>query len=170
MGTPASGKSTVSSALMQRFEYGLHIPVDDLRHMVVSGLSDMGFDITPDTLRQIRLAREAASVMARTYADAEFAVAIDDFWFGETPDADYKHHIGRPVHRILLLPNLETTVKRLHDRNPAEGSFKQILEPAIRSVYATIKAHSKIGWNLVDSSDLSVEETVDLILEVTAVQ
>jgi tRNA uridine 5-carbamoylmethylation protein Kti12 len=64
MGTPASGKSTVAKALMQRFERGLHIPVDDLRHLVVAGLSDMAFEIPPETLRQLRLARESASVMA----------------------------------------------------------------------------------------------------------
>ena len=56
MGTPASGKSTVSRALMQRFECGSHIPVDDLRHMVVSGLTDTGFDLASELLEQIRLA------------------------------------------------------------------------------------------------------------------
>jgi tRNA uridine 5-carbamoylmethylation protein Kti12 len=37
-GMPAVGKSSVSKALMQRFDKGVHIPVDDLRAMVVSGM------------------------------------------------------------------------------------------------------------------------------------
>ena len=39
-GTPGAGKSSVATALMQHFEFGLHIPVDDLREWVVSGLAD----------------------------------------------------------------------------------------------------------------------------------
>jgi adenylylsulfate kinase-like enzyme len=165
MGTPASGKSTVSKALMQRFERGLHIPVDDLRHLVVAGLSDMAFEIPPETYRQLRLAREAASVMARMYSDEGFAVAIDDFWLGEHPDEDYNRKISRRVTRVLLLPNLKTTLERLHARNPDEGSFKKILEPAICSLQAGIQAHPKTGWLVIDSSNLNVEQTVDLILE-----
>jgi hypothetical protein len=166
MGTPASGKSTVAKALMQRFERGLHIRVDDLRHMVVAGLSDMAFEIPPETFRQLRLARESASVMARMYSDEGFAVAIDDFWFGDTPDEDYNRKISRRITRVLLLPNLETTIERLHARNPDEGSFKLILERAIRGVCADIEAHPKTGWHVIDSSLLSVEQTVDCILEI----
>jgi adenylylsulfate kinase-like enzyme len=165
MGTPASGKSTVSKALMQRFERGLHIPVDNLRHLVVAGLSDMAFEIPPETYRQLRLARESASVMARMYSDDGFAVAIDDFWLGDTPDEDYNRKISRRVTRILLLPNLETTLERLHSRNPDEGSFKHILEQTIRSLQTDIEAHPKTGWLVIDSSNLSVQQTVDCILE-----
>jgi adenylate kinase family enzyme len=165
MGTPASGKSTVAKALTQRFEKGVHIPVDDLRHMVVSGLSEMGFEVPPATLEQLRLAREAASSMARMYSDEEFAVAIDDFWFGNTPDEVYTQKIGRRVTRILLLPNLETTVQRLFSRNPNEGSFKHVLEQAIGQLYTEIQMHPKTNWMVIDSSHLSVEETVDKIFE-----
>ncbi len=164
MGTPASGKSTVSKALMQRFEQGVHIPVDNLRQMVVSGLSDMALEVPPATLEQLRLARETASSMARIYSDNEFAVAIDDFWYGDKPDEVYSQKIGQRITRILLLPSLETTVQRLFSRNLDEGSFKQNLEQAIRYLYTQIKAHPKTNWLVIDSSQLSVEETVDKIL------
>jgi hypothetical protein len=150
--------------LTQRFEKGLYIPVDDLRHMVVSGLSDMSFEVPPATLEQVRLAREAASSMARIYSDNEFAVAIDDFWYGDKPDEVYAQKIGQRVRRVLLLPNLETTVQRLYSRNPSEGSFKKILEGAIRQLHSDIAAHPKINWLVIDSSGLSVEQTVDKIL------
>ena len=38
VGPPAVGKSTTSKALAARFPKSLHIPVDDVRTMVVSGL------------------------------------------------------------------------------------------------------------------------------------
>jgi hypothetical protein len=68
-----------------------------------------------------------------------------------------------------LLPKLETTLQRLYARKPDEGSFKQILERAIRSLQAGIQGHPKMGWLVIDSSDLSVEQTVDLILERLAI-
>ncbi len=165
MGTPASGKSTIAKALMQRFEKGVHIPVDDLRRMVVSGLSDMSFEVSPATLEQLRLAREATSSMARIYSDNEFAVAIDDFWYGNKPDEVYCQKIGQRIRRVLLLPDLEATLQRLYSRNPDEGSFKQILEAAIRQLHTDIVAHPKTNWLVIDSSQLSVEATVDIILE-----
>lgn len=165
MGTPASGKSTVAKALMQRFEKGVHIPVDNLRQMVVSGLSDMGFEVPPATLEQLRLARETACSMARNYSDNEFAVAIDDFWYTDKPDEVYCQKIGQRVKRVLLLPNLKITLERLYSRNPSEGSFKKILEGAIRQLHTDIAAHPKTNWLVIDSSRLSVEQTVNNILE-----
>ena len=38
VGPPAVGKSTTSGALAARFPKSLHIPVDDFRNMVVSGI------------------------------------------------------------------------------------------------------------------------------------
>jgi chloramphenicol 3-O-phosphotransferase len=170
MGSPACGKSTVCRALMQRFARGLHIPVDDLRHMVVSGLDDMGETINDETQRQLQLAHETAARMACAYADAGFAVAIDDFWFGDVPDADYAPIIGTRLQRILLLPRQEIALERLHARDKAEGDFKPILELGIRFVYDAVKNHPRTGWQVVDSSQLSVEQTVNRILELTGIQ
>jgi hypothetical protein len=162
MGTPASGKSTVSRALMQRFERGLHIPVDDLRHMVVSGLADKSFGVSP-ALDQLRLARASAAHMALSYSDAGFAVAIDDFWHVELRDGDYNPIIGNRVQRILLLPNLEVTLNRLRSRDGSTDHFEQ----AIRFVHHAIETRPELltGWHVVDSSELSIDETVDCILE-----
>ena len=165
MGTPASGKSTVAGALMRRFPKGLHLPVDTLRQMVVSGLADMSGDPAPALLEQLRLARESASRAADLYARAGFAVAIDDFWFGEHPDRDYR--LEPKTHRIVLTPDVNTTLTRLYARNAAEGAFKEVLAGVIRMLHPEIQAHPKAGWHALDSSNLSVEETVDRILAVT---
>jgi predicted kinase len=164
LGTPAAGKSTVARALMQRHPRGLHLPVDDLRQMVVSGLVQPGFEWPAELTLQLRLAREVASRAALTYAQAGFAVAIDDFWQGEVTQSDYRSLLATAVQRVLLRPTLEVTLARLAARRPGEGSDKAALAQAIRLVGAEIDRHPKTGWALVDSSALDVEQTVDRIL------
>ena len=183
MGTPACGKSTISRALAATFDLGIHIPVDDLRHMVVGGLSDMKFE-TRDAANasdlQIRLARESASEMARIYNTAGFAVAIDDFWFSDNPKSfmnlefhgvpETHYQLGEYAHKILLLPSLEITLERLFKRNAPNDPFANFLEDVIRWNYPLIKAHPKIGWQVIDSSNLSVSQTVNKILEMTTIK
>lgn len=147
---------------------GLHIPVDDVRHMVVGGLSDMRFEdetAIAATFNQIRLAREATSRIAQTYSEGGFSVFIDDFWLPE-PDPD-KYYQLPAAHRIVLNPTLEIALKRLYGRNPEEGSYKKTIEEGIRFIHNAIQNHPKTGWYAVDSSHLSVEETVDQILQLT---
>ena len=152
---------------MQRFERSLHIPVDDLRHMVVSGLADKSFSVSP-ALDQLRLARESAARMAVSYSDSGFAVAIDDFWHVEMRDGDYSPVTENRLQRILLLPNLEVTINRLQARDGRTDHFEQ----ALRFVHHAIETRPELltGWHVVDSSELNVEETVDCILELTGIR
>jgi hypothetical protein len=120
---------------------------------------------------QIQLAQKAASQMARTYHQAGFAVAIDDFWFNEFTETPFQPgfagvpethcDLGEHVRKVVLLPSLDVTVARLRGRD-GEAS---ILEAVIRQNHAIIRDHPKPGWLVVDSSDLSVAETVNWILE-----
>lgn len=168
LGTPACGKSTVARALAGRFPLGLHVPVDDVRHMVVGGLADMGHELTPALSLQLRLAREGAARLALGYAQEGFAVAIDDFWNGLEPDAPYAAVLGESgFHRVLLRPSREATLARLHARRPEEGGYKAVLEGAIDAVLADIGAHGGAGWHVIDSSQLDVAQTVDAVLAAT---
>ena len=167
MGSPAAGKSTVSRALMRRFPSGLHVPVDNVRFMVVSGLADMGPGPSEALTLQLRLAHIAAARMAQTYAQAGFAVALDDFWFGDAPDADYTRILGSGLHRVILRPSRLAALERLAGRAPESFSFKQLLAQAIAMVDEALELHPKTGWHVVDSSHLTVEQTVDALLKVT---
>lgn len=68
---------------------------------------------------------------------------------------------------MLLRPSGKATLARLAARAPAEGSFKGVLAQAIALIHADMNRHPKAGWQVVNSSELSVEETVDLILVLT---
>ena len=102
---------------MQRFDQSVHLPVDDLREMVVSGIAHPVPEWTPETARQFGLARGNAAIMARRYSSAGFAVAVDDVFSQRDYALDYAVHFAdMQPHRLLLLPRLEVTLQRNNER------------------------------------------------------
>ncbi len=173
VGPPAVGKTTTSRALAGRFERSVHIPVDDLRHMVVSGLALPAPEWTDEIVHQVALARGVAIRMAEAYAASGFAVILDDF-----PDpfllAEYAALSARPrVHRVLLMPPQAVALGRLRARS-GHGPEAGYIEEALPVAYATVRPHvdrlRTEGWVVVDHGELTVEETVEAILRRTGEQ
>src|SRR5688572_21761477 len=107
-GTPGAGKSTVAVALARRFRPGVHIPVDDVREWVVSGIANPVPVWTEETTRQFRLARQVAGDAALIYAEAGFAVVIDDVVLQTEGGSVYGEHLAAVgPHLVLLRPSLE---------------------------------------------------------------
>jgi predicted ATPase len=169
-GCPGAGKSTVAAALMRRFELGLHIPVDDLREWVVSGIAHPVPTWTDETTRQFKLAREAAASMALRYWAEGFAVGIDDVIDHDALET-YERLLRdvRPT-RVLLCPNEDIALARNASRTNKDFDAA-VLTNVIRKLSAALRLQlaDDPGWIVIDNSDLSVEETVDRILEATPV-
>jgi predicted kinase len=166
VGPPAAGKSTTARALLARFPKGIHIPVDDLRHMVVAGLHEPG-DWTDALLEQLRLARQTAAGMARTYQAAGFAVVIDDFFDPVTRLSEYATLLSDPtVRRVVLLPDQAAAEERLRRRarsdDPGEFMLRGVRHSYVflNSVAADLAGQ---GWQVIDTSHLTVEETVAVL-------
>lgn len=167
VGGPASGKSTTSRALATTFDRSVHIPVDDLRHMVVSGLALPAADWGPDLVAQVRLGREAGIAMAVAYADAGFAVVMDDFW---DPNGlrEYGEVLARPDARgVVLHPSLEETRRRLHVRAGAAGDpYIEAALPFARGVLdQVVDRLPSEGWLVLDTTHMDVAQVVEAILE-----
>jgi chloramphenicol 3-O-phosphotransferase len=165
-GTPGSGKTSVARELMQRYPFGLHIPLDDLRDWVVSGLAPPVPEWTEETTRQFALARHAAACTARLYADAGFAVAIDDVLFPVEAEVLFGEAFrGCAFHRVALRPSVEVALARNAARmtKPFDPAF---LTATIRDLdqEMTTQPFAEYGWLVLDTSNLSVEESVDVIL------
>ena len=167
VGAPAVGKSTVSRALAQRFGRSVHIPVDDLRDMVAAGRILPSPDWSPGLVEQIGLARRSAIATAIRYADAGFAVVLDDFWdppglleYGELPD-------NRPLHRVLLRPHREIALERNYGRH-GEDPVRSYLDEGIDLVYGLYDAAreqlDREGWLVLDNADLSPDEAAARIV------
>lgn len=171
VGSPAVGKSTTSRSLAARFSKSVHIPVDDLREMVVSGLRLPGPEWTDEIGQQVQLGRESAVEMAFLYHAAGFTVVLDDFWH-DNPQNDYRRLLAHPsTRKILLLPSQEIAHQRNLHRS-GDSPARAYIDEGIRIVYQQMQAHiPKLvaeGWVVVDSSSLDLEQTVDAILQKTS--
>ncbi len=163
-GTPGSGKSSFARALLQRSEFGLHLPIDDLREFVVSGIAHP-VPFTPDTIRQFRLARVAAIQTAKMYALEGFVVVIDDVFFAhDVAQLETEFLTGFEVQKILLRPNLAVTLGRNATRKN-KNFDTAFLEPVITDLYQNMKPEDFAvqGWQIIDSSELSLAQTVFLV-------
>lgn len=168
VGAPAVGKSTTAHALAAQFEKSVHIPVDDLREMVVSGLVRPSGDWTQGLVEQLALARASATQTAIAYRRSGFVVVIDDFWDPNSQLREYGPLFHEPnVHKILLFPSQQVAEARNLKRTGLVGGSKYIAD-GIRTVYASLNAEiaslEDQGWIIADTSEKSIEETVKYIL------
>jgi hypothetical protein len=171
VGPPAVGKSTTSRALAARFPKSLHIPVDDLRNMVVSGIALPGAVWSDDLTQQVALARTSVVHMAITYHRAGFVVVIDDFW-DPNHRSDYRDLLDHPdLHKIVLYPGQGEAYRRNLQRS-GESPARAYIDEGVRLVYQQLNAAvprlAQEGWIVVDTTALSVEATVTAILQLTA--
>ena len=169
VGGPAVGKSTTSRALAARFPKSIHIPVDDLRMMVISGLAQPGAAWTPELVEQLLAARQSVTHMALTYRQAGFAVVIDDFWDPDSQLSEYAPLFSHPeVHKILLFPDQQAAHQRNLDRT-GPGTTQHYLDQGIQLTYQSLNPIlpdlEAQGWLVLDTTDQSVDDTVDGILE-----
>ena len=160
-GAPGVGKSSVARALAGQFPRAFVIPMDDLREWVVSGREDPGPNWNDETTRQFDLAYAATADLADRYSQAGFAVIIEHVVF-PPEEEKLRARLGDRKYRAVMLDcraetnhhrNQTRTGKNMnpHDLTPLIDHVRRGLQPA---------AH----WVRIDSTELTVEETVDRIL------
>lgn len=169
VGAPAVGKSSTAHALAARFLKSIHIPVDEMRDMVVSGLTHPSDNWGESLIEQLAAARESVSQMAVTYNRAGFVVVIDDFWDPNSQLSEYRRLFDeRHVYRVLLFPSQSTALARNLGRSGA-GEASDYIAGGIQFVYAhlamVIADLEQHGWFVLDTTDRNVEETVTAILD-----
>lgn len=170
-GAPAVGKSSTAHQLAAHYPKSIHIPVDDLRDMVVSGLVYPGADWSPGLVEQLQLARGVAVEMALRYRRAGFVVTLDDFWDSYSRLQEYQTLEQVPgFHKILLYPNRQAAESRNQQRaGPGEGNA--YIDAGIRTVYAQLEREvgslEREGWILLDTSQKDLAATVKHILALT---
>jgi predicted kinase len=167
-GGPSVGKSTTAAALAARFPKSVHIPVDTVRDMVVSGQALPGADWSQELVEQLVVARECVVTMALAYHKAGFVVVIDDFWDPNSGLAEYTALASHPeTNRILLYPSRDAARARNRQRS-GSGAAVHYIDDGIRLVYENLDAVvgdlEAQGWCVLDTTELGVEDVVQEIL------
>lgn len=162
-GPPAAGKTTLCRALLDRFERGMHLPIDDLRGWVATGMAD-SVPWTDETERQFQIAEAAACDVARRYVEAGFAVAVDHCRNLPRLEALMERHLaGVEIAKVFLIPDLETNLHRSHTRTNKPFD-PHLLDETICWTNQNYRKTIPPGWQVIDNSARTVEETVDLVL------
>ena len=158
-GTPGAGKTTVAETLCTTFSRSAHVPVDYFRKLIKAGYASPHF-WNDEVERQYHLARKNAALTARNIALEGFTVIIDDIvrqkWVGEWQRylADFN------LRFVLLLPSLEVAKQRNQARE-----IWTVDEAIITSLHELLTAENTPdhGWLVIDTSLLTIQETVEAI-------
>src|SRR5688500_3994184 len=164
-GVPGSGKTTVAASLARRYPRSVHLPMDDLRQLVVSGLASP-LDWTQETALQFAIARRNAGRLAAAYAASGFTVVIDDVIHEQDLPQIGPHLGGLEPRKVLLSPWIFVGHSRTAQRSDRRVDTK-ILEPVAARMHGELvaKCPPSAGWFVLDTSTISLEDTVDRILK-----
>ena len=161
-GAPASGKSTIARKVAEHFPKSLHIQVDHLRDMMVSGAELPDHEWTEEASRQFQRARSTAIFMAKLYAREGVEVVIDDVCIPDNFPEYYSSLFADPaVHRVLLMPTPSALMDRMQKRS---GPYDRFLADFIPWFYSFLEPMPKDGWIVLDTSDWTIEKTVHEVL------
>ncbi|MFE0102822.1 AAA family ATPase [Streptomyces sp. NPDC059009] len=160
-GIMAAGKSTVAQALAERLPRAAHIRGDVFRRMIVSGREEYEPGAGPgsEAESQLRLRYGLSASTADAYAEAGFTAIVQDVILGE----ELKRYVDlvrtRPLYVVVLAPRAEAVAARESGRGKT-GYGEWTVAALDEGFRATTP---RVGlW--LDTSDLSVGETVDAIL------
>jgi chloramphenicol 3-O-phosphotransferase len=163
-GAPASGKTTIARMLAQNSPKSIHIQVDQLREMMVSGIHlPGGGGWSDEATRQFQWGRTTASFMANLYASNGVDAFIDDVCVPHFFSDQYAELFKNPaVHRVLFLPSANALVQRLKMR---AGPFDSFFISMVPWLYEYLVPMPKDGWIVLDSSEWSTEQTLQEVLK-----
>ena len=156
----AAGKSTVAQRLAERLPRAVHVRGDVFRRMIVSGRAEPEPGFTAEQRRQLDLRYRLSALTADEYATAGFTAVVQDVILGEDLPAYAQRVRTRPCHVVVLAPREDVVAGRDAQRSKTGygGGW------TVAALAADLAATPGIGlW--LDNSDLTVDETVDRILQ-----
>ena len=165
-GNMAAGKSTIAQALAERLPNSVHLRGDLFRRMIVNGQAEMSFELSAEAQQQLSLRYRLAAQVAKGYFHAGFTVVYQDIIIGPALAEMLSTFQGFPFSIVVLCPRAEIVAAR-ESRRSKTGYPN---DAAIRAFDRVLRQETPRSGYWLDSSDLTVAETVDMILRQLAEQ
>jgi adenylate kinase family enzyme len=115
-GPPGSGKSTVARLLADESPRGVHLPGDVFWHFIV-GHTPPGL---PEAEEQNRVVIGALASASAAYDRGGYEVFVDGFVRPAYLEIFLKTYVRLPLDEVVLMPSLETAVKRARTRGDSD--------------------------------------------------
>lgn len=157
-GPAGSGKSSVSKALANKFERSAVIEVDILKKMIKSGYVKE-WPHTEEVDLQLSLSAKNACDMTNNLLEKGFSVFIDDGVGRKILEQYSIFFKDKNFKAFLLMPSLEALLRRFDDR----GGNKELRERTIELHKSYSEKKDKLNLQIINSSDHTLEKTVDEI-------
>lgn len=159
-GIMAAGKSTIAQHLAERFSRSVHLRGDVFRRMIISGQAEMTLDLSAEAVAQLQLRYKIAATTAAMYLEAGFDVVYQDIILGSDLHRVVSSLQQHELYVVVLCPQPEVVAVREEGRNKTGYGAMEVapFDDALRT------QTPRLGlW--LDTSTLTVSETVDRILE-----
>lgn len=167
VGAQGAGKSSVGRALAERFERGAFVDGDVLWRMVVAGRVDMSADPDDEAAAQLALRYRHGATLCESFVGAGFVAVHAENMYGP-PVLDHLRSLRCPASLVVLRPRVDVVERR--DRERGGVAYDGWRETGMSRLEAVARFDEWLGetpavglW--VDSSDMSVADTVDLIVD-----
>jgi cytidylate kinase len=158
-GQPGSAKTTVAGLLADGYELSVHLRGDDFWHFIRQGFV---LPYLEGSQRQNEVVIDALSGATVGYARGGYTVVVDAIVGPWLLDSFLARHqeAGVSVHYVVLRPSEEMAVARAVARTGPDDLRDE--EP-IRTMYGAFSNLGDRESNVVDSSALTPEATVDVV-------
>lgn len=156
-GPAGSGKSTVSARLSKQFRNCVHIETDQIKHLVTTGFK---YDETKVGQKQWKLLGTNIGLLAKNFHQQKYKIIINGC-VDETTWQNLEQQI-EITHKILLLPDLNTTMKR-----DARRTIKaRIGKKAITEHYELFQSTYFKDFTTINSANHTITQTVNAIKKI----